>query len=57
MYYWILLATSWHRDGTPFRHRNLLNAVEKGDPLAIMFLGTIVVVAIGSALHKFFHKH
>jgi hypothetical protein len=57
MRYWILLATWWRRDGTPVPDRKLLSGVQNGDPLAIAFLGTIIVVVVGSALYKFFHKH
>ena len=56
MCYWILLATSWRRDGTPIPDRNLFSAVQNGDPLAIAFLGTTIVIAVASAFYKFFHK-
>jgi hypothetical protein len=56
MCYWILLATSWRRDGTPITDRNLFSAVQNGYPLAIAFLGTTIVIVVGSALHKYFHK-
>ena len=56
MWTWILLATAWHRDGTPFRNRKLLNAVANGDPLAIAFLGTVVAIIAVPALYRFIHK-
>jgi hypothetical protein len=54
---WILLATRWRRDETPIPDRKLLSGVQNGDPLAIAFLGAIIVVVVGTALYKNFHKH
>jgi hypothetical protein len=53
MYYWMLLATAWHRDGTLFRNRKLVTALENGDPLAIAYVAVIVVYVVWSALRKF----
>jgi hypothetical protein len=56
MVHWILLATAWHRDGTPFRHRNLFNSLQNGDPLAIAYTGAALLVIFGPALYRAVQK-
>jgi hypothetical protein len=56
MCYWILLATRWRRDGTPFPDRRLISALKDGDPLAIAFLSAAIVIAVVAALYKSFYR-
>jgi hypothetical protein len=57
MNYWILLATSWHADGTPQPHRTkFLSAVQVGDPLAIALLAAAILAMVGPALYRSIHK-
>jgi hypothetical protein len=54
---WILLATRWRRDGTPFPNRKLINALADGDPLAYAYLGAaIAIIVFGPALWRAIHK-
>lgn len=56
MIYWILLATSWHADGTPRPHRpKFLSAVLDGDPLAIALLAAAILAIVGPALYRSIH--
>jgi hypothetical protein len=56
MWYWFLLATAWHRDGTAFRERKLVNALANGDPWAIAYVGVVVLIVAGPALYRWLHK-
>lgn len=56
MIYLILLATAWHRDGTPFRHRKLIDYLQNGDPLAIAYTGAALLIIFGPAIYRAFHK-
>jgi hypothetical protein len=39
----MLLATWWRKDGTPVPDRRLFNLVVQGDPVAIAYLGAVIV--------------
>jgi hypothetical protein len=56
MYNWLLLATRWRRDGTPYPNRKLVNALADGDPMAIAFVAAFVLCIAGRAYYRSFHK-
>ena len=48
---WLLLATRWRSDGTPMPDIKLTSALRHGDPLAYIYLGTVILIVIGSAFY------
>jgi hypothetical protein len=55
MLHWIILATRWRRDGTPYPPRKLILCLEQGDSLAIAVL-CVVVAFVLFKIHRFFHE-
>ncbi len=56
MFDWILLATRWHKDGTPFPDRKLIVCLQNGDPLAWAYTAAAILIIIGPPLYWAFHK-
>jgi hypothetical protein len=52
VYYWLLLATWYRKDGTPVPDIKLFHRVEQGDPLAIAYLCAIVVGIAAHAIYR-----
>jgi hypothetical protein len=52
MFYWVLLATWYRKDGTPVPDIKLFNRVAQGDPLAIAYLCAIVIGLIVYARYR-----
>jgi hypothetical protein len=52
VFYWLLLATWYRKDGTPVPDIKLFNRVAQGDPLAIAYLCAIVIGLVVYARYR-----
>jgi hypothetical protein len=50
---WLMLATRWHSDGTPYPNRKLVRVLADGDPLAFVYVAAaLVIVFFGPAIYR-----
>jgi hypothetical protein len=49
---WLLWATRWRSDGTPYPDRRLVSALENGDPLAYLYLAAAILAIVAPAIYR-----
>jgi hypothetical protein len=57
VYHSILLATWWRRDGTPVPDRKFFNLLLQGDPVAMAYLGAVVVAIVALRVYRVKRGH